>query len=85
VQGVGQKTKIVDGYLSRECPTSYITPESAWILDLADTNVLAVRDTGATLFGPDLRKYPAWWMDALTAIAGAKADYERAESEAMTK
>ena len=71
----------VRGYYNRECPTSYITAESIWILDLVDSNGLAWRDAGATLFGSDLRKHPAWWLDALTAIASAKADYERAEME----
>ena len=75
----------IAGYHNRECPTSYITPESLWMLDLTDTCALAFRDTGATLFGPDLRNHPAWWVDALAAVAGAKADYERTEFDAMNK
>lgn len=66
-----------------ECPTSYITPESVWILEQVDSMALVFRDAGATLFGPDLGKHPAWWVDALATVASAKNDYERAEFEAM--
>ena len=79
----GDKSVTVRGYGGAECPTSYITPESVWILEMADTHGLAHRDAGGTLFGPDTRRWPAWWLDALVAIAGAKNDYERAEVEAM--
>lgn len=81
----GDKTREVMGYRNSECPTSYITPESAWILELVNSNTVATRDTGAALFGPDSGKWPAWWVDALIAVAGARADWERAETEATSK
>ena len=80
----GKKTGYVKGYHMAECPTSFITPDSTWILELASANGVATRDAGATLFGPDTRKWPAWWMDAVITLAGAKADWERAEFEAST-
>lgn len=78
-----KQTAPIRGYNMAECPTSYITPESAWLLELTDANGVVHRDAGATLFGPDSSMWPAWWVDALITVAGAKADYERAEVEAM--
>jgi hypothetical protein len=75
------KEKEVQGYRNSECPTSYITPESVWILELVNTQSVATRDTGATLFGPESGKWPAWWTDALVAVASARADWERAEMD----
>lgn len=37
------------------------------------------------MFGADARRVPAWWADALVAIANARGDYERAEYEALKK
>ena len=76
------KEKEVQGYRNSECPTSYITPESVWILELVNTHTVATRDTGATLFGPDSGKWPAWWTDALVAVASARADWDRTEMDA---
>jgi hypothetical protein len=52
------------------------------MLELIGTSDIAHDATGGALWGPDTRKYPAWWIDALGAVAGAKAAYDRAEFEA---
>lgn len=52
------------------------------MLELIGTSDIAHDATGGALWGPDARKYPAWWIDALGAVAGAKAAYDRAEFEA---
>jgi len=74
--------RIIPGFTELECPTSYITAETSWLLELISANEVAHGATGATMWGPDTRKYPAWWLDALAAIAGVKAAYERTEHEA---
>jgi len=77
-----KKQKAVSGFAINECPTSYITPQSLWLLDLAMSAGTALRESGASLFGPDARKWPAWFLDALAAIAAARNAYDAAEAEA---
>ncbi len=43
------------------------------------------RDACATLFGPDLRKHPAWWVDAQAVIVNVRLAYEQTEMEATKK
>ena len=52
------------------------------MLELLGTSEIAHEATGGALWGADTRKYPAWWIDALAAVASARAAYERAEFEA---
>lgn len=56
-----------------------------WLLELVEGNAVAKSELGASLFGPDTRRYPAWWMDAVAVIASARNAYDRAEVEAMKK
>jgi len=77
-----KKQKAVRGFAINECPTSYITPNSLWLLDLTMSAGTALREAGASLFGPDARKWPAWFLDALAAIAAARNAYDAAEAEA---
>lgn len=70
------------GYEINECPVSFITGQSQWVLDLIQENGVA-NEMAATLFGPDSRKHPAWWIDAIAVVGGARAEFERAEIEAL--
>ena len=70
------------GYEINECPVSFITGKSQWMLDLIQENGVA-NEMGATLYGTDSRKHPAWWIDAIAVVGGARAEFERAEIEAM--
>lgn len=79
----GKRQQAIAGYAISECPVSYITAQSMFILELIDTAQAANKEGGAALFGPDASKHPAWWVDALSAVAGARAAYERAEYEAV--
>ena len=82
---VEKKQAAVPGYKLSECPVSYITPTSMWLLELVEGNAVAKTELGSSLFGPDTRRYPAWWMDAVAVISSARNAYDRAELEAMKK
>ncbi len=88
---VDRKPTYIGEYRFQECPVSYISPESLWILEQADVNnsgfmdARGRREACATLFGPDLRKHPAWWVDAQTVIANVRYAYDKAEIEATKK
>ena len=70
----------IAGYRITECPTSYITGESIWLLGLLGADGVIHREAGATMFGAESRKWPAWWMDAVMAIASVSGDWDRAET-----
>lgn len=80
-----KREKAIPGYQLAECPVSYISADSMWILDQLDDNAIARQATGATLFGPDTRRYPAWWLDAIAVVEGVKNLYERTELELLSK
>lgn len=83
---IGEKKAEVIGYRNSECPTSYITPQSIWMLELTTANDVIQRSAGgAMMFGPDAAKWPAWWVDALVAIGSAEAGWNAAEREAAKK
>lgn len=88
---VDRKPHFVKGYRTDECPVSYISGESLWINEQIDVNnsgfmdARGRRDACATMFGPDLRKHPAWWVDAQAVIVNVRLAYEQTEMEATKK
>lgn len=58
----------IDGIESSECPVSIITAESREILDLEARGRRYRSSLGASLFGSDSAKWPAWWADAVNLI-----------------
>lgn len=84
---IADKKAEVTGFRNSECPTSYITPQSIWMLELTTANEVIQRSGGggATMFGPDASKWPAWWVDAVVAIGSAEAAWNAAEREALKK
>ena len=50
---------------------SYITPKSRFLLELVQGSRASYSATGAALFGPDTRKWPAWFHDAILAVESA--------------
>ena len=78
----GDKKRPIKAFALSECPTSYITPESVWILEQMSMNALT-SDAGVTLFGPDLGQHPAWWADARAAVSRVERHYESELHELM--
>jgi hypothetical protein len=64
-----------------ECPVSYISTQSNFLL--AQIGVaLGTKDLGgASLFGPNLSEWPAWAVDAFGTVALAKAERDAALSK----
>lgn len=60
----------IEGTKTAECPTSAITPDIDWLLRQLHDNRMAVK-AGGTLYGPDARKWPAWWADAVETSMAA--------------
>jgi len=58
----------VPGVTAPECPVSYITPRSLELLNLVRKAADAFQASGASLFGPDLSKWPPWAADAVIEI-----------------
>lgn len=67
----------VGAYKTNECPTSLITAQSLWLLEQVRNNE-SLHETGATAYGPDANKYPAWWIDAIEAVNNARFALEDA-------
>lgn len=62
-----------------ECPTSFITDESNWILDELNTAQMAHAAFGVSKYGANLDRWPAWWFDAVAAFWYAKSEADRIE------
>lgn len=80
---IGDKKKLVtvSRFRTAECPTSLITGESIWLVEQVRT-AMVMKEHGAVLFGPDASRHPAWWVDALEAVATANAAYDDAVEKA---
>lgn len=70
-----------------ECPVSFITPESRFIVDMESSNRHAKEATGAALFGPDSGRWPAIWYDSVVELeiqrvieSNVRFDIEKKES-----
>ncbi len=59
-----------------ECPVSFITPQSEELVAIVTRAQLVGKAAGASLFGPDLSKWPARMYDAATLVAAEDAKVE---------
>lgn len=70
-----------DSLRIRECPVSFIDPESVeTVLAFANAR-LAHESSGAGMYGPDLSAWPAWAVDALTTLERERIATENARIE----
>lgn len=61
---------------TNECPVSLISPHSRELVSLFTGAEQVHKVSGASLFGPNLGKWPTWAYDAQLTIARADA-FER--------
>lgn len=80
----GRTPYVIDGIESAECPVSAITTESRWLLNLESGAKRVYDASGASMFGPDAGRFPAWWFDAVTTIEGCRVLENNARMEAET-
>jgi hypothetical protein len=57
-------------------------PESMALAAMEADNRHAREATGATLFGPDTREYPAWWYDVIVTAERYRILENNARSKA---
>jgi hypothetical protein len=62
-----------------ECPTSFITPDSKFLLAEYFAASAAHKEFGVAKFGPDSDRWPAWWFDVVTTLAHARYEAESIE------
>jgi hypothetical protein len=62
----------IESTATSECPTSIVTPEMDWLLQQFHSNRMAAK-AGASLFGPNANRWPAWWADAVEALTSEHA------------
>ncbi len=74
---VNGKSMPVSSITISECPVSFITEESTYLLDLFAVSHCAASFGGMALFGPSLADWPAWAVDAAATLGAAKQEYER--------
>ena len=67
----GQHQRVQSTVLS-ECPTSFITAESQFLLSEYLAAFTAHQEFGAVQYGSNPNRWPAWWFDVVTTIANAK-------------
>lgn len=80
--GVAVFTYIVDDVEINECPVSAITPESQQLIQLFAMAGHAHEASGATLFGPDLSKWPARMFDAQVVLEQCRIEENNARCQA---
>lgn len=80
--GADSITYVVPGTEILECPVSYITPRSQELVSILGTATHAQRATGASLFGPDLSKWPAKAVDASVCLELERISTDNARREA---
>jgi hypothetical protein len=68
-------------YAIRECPVSYITGESAALVEMLALAEIS-HERGGVMFGPDSARWPAWWADAQGVVAVIKRAHEKAFEKA---
>lgn len=65
----GKLVNVDVGTLScEECPVSYITPRSRWLVQVLLENKLHRDSAGACLFGEDTQDWPQWWATAVAIV-----------------
>ena len=65
----GKLVNVDVGTLScEECPMSYITPRSRWLVQILLEDKLHSDAAGACLFGPDTTLWPQWWATAVAIV-----------------
>lgn len=85
--GDGADSFVVEGVRANECPKSVVlaAPNSgelrAWI-EIARRSEFAHQASGASLYGPDLSKWPARAVDALVTIQQEQNRAENARTAA---
>jgi hypothetical protein len=65
-----------------ECPVSYIKPESQELIQIWARSRSMYETCGASLLGPDLRKWPARMVDAFTTLEAERLRRDNAEVNA---
>ena len=65
----GKLVNVDVGSLScEECPVSYITPRSRWLVQVLLENKMHSAAAGSCLFGPDTTAWPQWWATAVAIV-----------------
>ena len=64
---------------------SLITPRAVELVQIFARSRHAKEGGGASLFGPDLSKWPAWAVDAQVVIEQERIKQENARMEAQTR
>ena len=70
----------ISGIRITECPTSYITDQSRWLLEQIGPERSMKEEYGASMFGAESGKWPGWWFDAVAVIASAVAQVKEIEA-----
>jgi hypothetical protein len=76
------KSWTVPGTAINECPVSAITTDSLTLLELT-VNSRVAKEAGASLFGPDAGRWPAWFFDAVATVSRAESAELEARHEAL--
>lgn len=81
--GTPEQPVLIDGVMSAECPASLITPESIATLEIVNRNRHVREASGCSIFGSDVSRWPAKFVDALELIEieRIRVDNARAEAE----
>jgi hypothetical protein len=67
---------------TNECPTSLISADSIRLLSDYHDNRAAHETTGASLYGLDSGRWPAYYFDAVTTLTYAQREADALESGA---
>jgi hypothetical protein len=65
-----------------ECPVSYITPRSRWLVLVLLENKMHADAAGACLFGADTMEWPQWWSKAVALVQAQSVIVESARNGA---
>jgi hypothetical protein len=68
-----------------DCPRSYVTDESKFLVEMEAENRHIHEATGASLFGPVASRWPAVWWDVVTALQMARIQEGNARNDAMKR
>ena len=64
-----------------ECPVSFVTPRSRELVQIFNRAQYS-QGAGASMFGPDLSKWPIWAVDAQVVLEQARIREHNARFEA---
>lgn len=67
-------------FRSAECPVTAVDAETEALLSMVLSAKTAQRATGASFYGPNLSRYPAWLYDAFVVVEAANGAAEQAMS-----